>query len=78
MPRRVVATSREGLAIPGETVRPVPSLSVPDPDAVGADGSQTLRVCCAASMFAPSTTTLVDKRVCSSDVPARAMSSTPP
>jgi len=34
---RVVATSREGLAIPGETVRPVPSLSVPDPDAVGPD-----------------------------------------
>src|SRR5437588_1813891 len=30
---RVVATSREGLAIPGETVRPVPSLSVPDLEA---------------------------------------------
>jgi len=28
---RVVATSREGLAIAGETVFPVPSLSVPDP-----------------------------------------------
>jgi len=34
---RVVATSREGLAIAGETVRPVPSLSVPDPEGVGPD-----------------------------------------
>ena len=31
---RVVATSREGLAIPGEAVFPVPSLSLPDPDAI--------------------------------------------
>jgi predicted ATPase/class 3 adenylate cyclase/Tfp pilus assembly protein PilF len=31
---RVVATSREGLAIPGEAVFPVPSLSVPDPESV--------------------------------------------
>jgi predicted ATPase/class 3 adenylate cyclase len=30
---RVVATSREGLAIPGESVFPVPSLSLPDPEA---------------------------------------------
>ncbi len=30
---RVVATSREGLAIPGEAVFPVPSLSLPDADA---------------------------------------------
>jgi len=30
---RVVATSREGLAIPGEAVFPVPSLTLPDPDA---------------------------------------------
>jgi predicted ATPase/class 3 adenylate cyclase len=34
---RVVATSREGLAIPGETVRPVPSLSLPDPEAAAPD-----------------------------------------
>lgn len=34
---RVVATSREGLAIPGETVRPVPSLSVPDLEAATPD-----------------------------------------
>jgi predicted ATPase/class 3 adenylate cyclase len=34
---RVVATSREGLAIAGETVRPVPSLSVPDPETAAPD-----------------------------------------
>jgi predicted ATPase/class 3 adenylate cyclase len=33
---RFVATSREGLAIEGETVLPVPSLSVPDPETVTA------------------------------------------
>lgn len=34
---RIVATSREGLAIPGETVRPVPSLSVPNLEAAAPD-----------------------------------------
>ncbi|HEY3060590.1 MAG TPA: AAA family ATPase, partial [Chloroflexota bacterium] len=41
---RVLATSREALNIPGETVWPVPSLSLPTPDAHDAVDSEAVRL----------------------------------
>ncbi len=35
---RVLATSRRALGVPGELVRPVPPLALPDPDDAGVDG----------------------------------------
>ena len=49
---RILASSREALGVPGETVYRVPSLSVPDPDAVrGAGSAATIAEFAAIRLF---------------------------